>query len=150
MSVHDEQRRAFDASFARAIEAPEPRTALVGIQVASTRYLVRLDELHGVAAAGIITPVPSSRPELVGITSQRGRILAVFDLGALLGHPRGPAPAWIVIARGQPIAFAIATLEGHVAVPAAAVVEDNVQLDGVVRPIVPLGRLVAKLVEKEK
>jgi len=103
VSVRD-HRREFDESFARPYETPEPRTGLLAVEIAGTRYAVLLDDIQSVAPAGIITAVPSSRPELVGVASQRGRILAVFDLGALLGHPRGAPPAWLVIARGQPIA----------------------------------------------
>ena len=39
-------------------------------------------------------------------------ILPVYSLAALLGHALTPAPRWIVIASGSPVAFAFEALDG--------------------------------------
>ena len=51
---------------------------------------------------------------------------SAYDLAALFGHPGPDRPRWLVLAAGTPpLALAFSDLEGHVRVPAAAIVTDG-------------------------
>lgn len=109
-----ELRVAFDASFATSpageAGASEP---LLAIRVASRAYAVRLAESAEVARGRVVVPVPGPLPELLGLAGIRGRLLPVYDLGALVGHglSAGTLP-WLVVGRGAPVAFAFEQVDG--------------------------------------
>jgi purine-binding chemotaxis protein CheW len=149
MNNADDLRRDFDGAFALAAHAPEPREAMLGVRVGGEVCMLPLADIQTVMRAGVVTPAPSSRRELVGVAAVRGRIVPVFDLAALLGAAADTSRDWLVIAQGHPVAFAVAAVDGYVAVPRAAIVGTTVTLDGVARPIVPLGRMVEDLTRKE-
>jgi len=148
--VSGDLRREFDESFARAAAMAEPHVALLSIAVGGSSYVVPLDEIHNVARAGLITPAPSTRRELVGITAVRGKIVAVLDLAMLIGHPRATSPAWLLLAKGHAVAVAVDRVDGYVTVPRVALTGDSVAIDGGVRAVVPVAALVSRLVEKEQ
>jgi chemotaxis signal transduction protein len=150
MSEQGDLRREFDDSFARAAATPRPHVALLSISVAGASYVVLLDEIHSVTRAGIITPAPSARRELVGITAVRGKIVAVLDLAMLLGHPRASAAPWLVLVKGHAVAVAVDRVDGYLTVPRVALAGDSVAIDGGLRAVVPLATLVSRLVEKEQ
>jgi chemotaxis signal transduction protein len=94
-----------------------------------------------------VTPLPGPVPALLGLAGFGGTIVPVYDLAALLGHPGPDRPRWLVLAAGAPpLALAFAELDGHVRVPAAAIVTDGhagpdgvrgmVTLPGGTRPLV--------------
>jgi purine-binding chemotaxis protein CheW len=72
-----------------------------------------LDTSHvlEVMRPGALAPVPGAPPLLLGVTTLRGAVLPVFDLGALLGQapaPAGPTALALVLGRDAPdLAFAV-------------------------------------------
>jgi purine-binding chemotaxis protein CheW len=118
-----EMRRAFDESFA-ALQRDDRRAVehMLAIEVAGERFAVRVSEISGLAIArGTILPVPSSAPELLGITGIRGVVVPVFSLAALLGiGPSAGQTRWLVLCGGRqaPIALAVERVEGHLEAPA--------------------------------
>lgn len=150
MTDHGDLRREFDDSFARAAAMAEPHLAMLTITVQGTPYVVRLDEIHNVTRAGVITPAPSTRGELVGITAVRGKIVAVLDLAMLLGHPRAKAATWLLLVKGHAVAVAVDRVDGYITVPQVALAGDSVPIDGGVRAVVPVAALVSRLVDKEQ
>lgn len=85
----EELRRAFDESFVRArLDAGSERArTFLAIRAGGTACAVRLAEVRGLESGRRIVPVPSSVPELAGLAGVRGKVIAVFSLARLLGHP---------------------------------------------------------------
>ena len=109
-----EMRAAFDRSFAgRARLDAAPCEDFLAIRVASDSYAIRCSEISGLVAGKSITRVPSRAAALLGLGGFRGAIMPVYSLAALLGHALAPAPRWIVIASGLPVALAFEALDGN-------------------------------------
>lgn len=111
-------RRAFDAAFAAP---PRPaRDALVpllAVRVGGEPMALRVLELAGLVEARRIVPVPSRRPELLGVSGLRGAVVSVYGLARLVGRGDEPEPRWIALAGGEErVGLAVATLEGHLLV----------------------------------
>jgi len=151
-------RRTFDQSFAEpAAEVHEEAEALLGVRVADTGYALRLGELAGIFVARRIVPVPTSAASLLGLAGIRGVATPVYSLGELLGHPSSPAPPrWIVLARAEPVGFAVDELDGHLRVLRSELspvqgeatrghVRETARVSGVLRPIVSVPSLVGTL-----
>src|SRR5438552_366963 len=91
-------RHRFDQAFAEpATPVTDRFEDLLRIRVANAAYAVRLDALSGLSADRAITPLPGRLPELLGVVAFRGLIVAVYDLGALLGHHAATTPRWLVL-----------------------------------------------------
>ncbi len=118
----EELRAEFDASFA-AVPAPgrADRVALLSLRAGGELVALRVLEVSGLFKARTIVPVPSARPELVGLCGVRGAVLPVYGLARLLRIPEEPGAArWMVLAgpRDGPVALAFGGLEGHLVVAA--------------------------------
>jgi chemotaxis signal transduction protein len=116
-------RAEFDATFAAPPPAAAPDSvAVLSVRVGAEPAAIRVLETAGLLSARRIVPVPSRRPELLGVCGLRGTVLPVFGLARLLGAAAsGEAPRWIVLAQGdERIGLALDDFEGHVVVPAAA------------------------------
>jgi chemotaxis signal transduction protein len=155
-------REAFDRSF---IEPPRDQVALaadlLAIRVANRRYVLRLTDTDGVFPDRPIMPLPGPVPALLGLAGFRRTIVPVYDLGAVLRVPPvadRTSLRWLVLHAGTPpVAVAFSDLDGHVRVPADAVIpeasEDAARgcLSGMVRlpdgprPIVDLGAVRAAI-----
>ncbi|WP_438010991.1 chemotaxis protein CheW [Sorangium sp. So ce321] len=127
-----ELRRAFDASFAAPAEArPEEPARGLAIRAGDRRLVARVDELAAVEPCRRIVPLAGGPPGLLGLAGLRGRLVAVYDLAALVGgRPRagvaGPAPRWLLVCAEHPeIALAIDELEGHARFSCADVRPDD-------------------------
>lgn len=121
-----ELRRAFDHSFAEApLADAAPLEDLLEIRVGATPYALRITEISGLFADRTITPLPTTVPELLGITSFQGSVLPVYDLGAILGYPMEEKPRWLAIAAGMPLGLAFARFERHVRIRRDAIVAQN-------------------------
>jgi purine-binding chemotaxis protein CheW len=117
-----ELRAAFDAAFARPAEAPvRDAVALLALRAGGEPVALRVLETAGILAARPIVPVPSPRPELLGIAGIRGAVVPIYSLARLLGRADDGAPRWIVLAAAgaERIGLAVAAFERHVVVPAA-------------------------------
>ncbi|MGK3982940.1 chemotaxis protein CheW [Sorangium sp. So ce136] len=126
-------QRAFDASFAAPAEArPEEPARGLAIRAGDRRLVARVDELAAVEPCRRIAPLAGGPPGLLGLAGLRGRLVAVYDLAALVGgRPRagaaaGPTPRWLLVCAEHPdIALAIDELEGHARFSCADVRADN-------------------------
>ncbi|BDG08803.1 chemotaxis protein CheW [Anaeromyxobacter paludicola] len=110
-------RAEFDASF--AVPPPEPSRDLVPLlllRAGGQRLAARLQAVRGLVRLGAVTPVPSRRPEFLGIAGLRGEILPVFQLGRLLGLAAGGAPRWMVLAGAERVGLAFDDFDGYVQV----------------------------------
>lgn len=76
---------------------------------------IPVDHLDEVLVAADITRVPHAPAAVIGVVGHRGAILAVVDLGSLLGlHAAAPGPQALVIvsAEGHRIALAVPEVVG--------------------------------------
>jgi chemotaxis signal transduction protein len=145
-------RRDFDRSFAEPARQHDDEYAeLLAVHAGGRPYALRLAQAGGVYYDRPVTPLPGPQPALLGVVGFNGAIVPVYDLAALLGHPVPGRPRWLVLASGAPpLALAFHDLDGHVRVPASAIVGETdghsgrgvllgmVALPGGTRPIVDL------------
>jgi chemotaxis signal transduction protein len=145
-----ELRQAFDRSFAeaRALETAET-TDLLAVALSGVPHALRLNEVGGLFADKRVRAFPSRIPELRGIAAFKRAMLPLFDLGALLGYPPSNSARWIVVSAQCPLAFTIAEFQGHLRLPASAIIpaegagrrddQGETAIDGgILRPLVNL------------
>jgi purine-binding chemotaxis protein CheW len=90
---------------------------MIAFRIGGVALAVRVQHLTGVIKRGIILPVPSIVPELLGVAVVRGVLVPVFKLAALLGIPPSGEAQWLMMMnRETPIAFAFEGLEGRIEV----------------------------------
>jgi chemotaxis signal transduction protein len=112
-------RRGFDQAFATApITSVETFEDLLAVRVAGDAYALRVREITGLVASGKIVPLPSKRSELLGIAGNRGSLVAVYSLAALLGYRADSKPTpWLALAGGsEPIGLGFEAFEGFLRV----------------------------------
>lgn len=153
-SVASDLRAAFDGSFAEARRAPEEIEDVLAIVVGGLPHAIRMQEIASLFVDRAITPVPTRRSEVIGISGFRGAFVPVFDLAVLLGHPPAVAPRWIVVAATAPIALAFGGFEQHLRVARDAIVpyavverspvhlRDIVRANGQLRPLIGITSLI--------
>lgn len=117
-------RAAFDAAFARPAGAPAQDTvALLALRAGGVAVAVRVLETAGIMAARAVVPVPSPRPELLGVSGIRGAIVPIYSLARLIGRGDDGTPRWIVLAAAgaERVGLAVSVFERHLVVPASDV-----------------------------
>jgi purine-binding chemotaxis protein CheW len=87
-----------------------PLHLLVGI--GDERYALPIQEVGEVAPVGELTPVPGAPRAVMGVQNLRGRVVAVVDLGAVLGTSTPAARRAVVVVEdaGDPVALAVDTV----------------------------------------
>lgn len=123
-------RQAFDVSFAAPpATRHDDLVDLLAVTVGHEPLAVPLAAMAGLVTDRVVTPLPGSPPELVGVAGLRGQLVPVYDLAALLG--RAPAaersaPRWLLLAAGSPV-FAVAAdrVDGHLRVPPDAIAQPD-------------------------
>jgi len=118
-----ELRREFDRSFAEPPrDGREPVADVLAIRVGGDAWALRMEHLSHLASGRKVVPVPSRRPELLGVATVRGVLVPVFSLARLLGYAAPPgAPRWLAACGAGPdAAFAFDVFERYLRVPAAA------------------------------
>jgi chemotaxis signal transduction protein len=135
-----ELRTEFDSSFADPVRPhDEDHVELLAIRAGGRPYALRLSQTSGLYPDRPVTALPGPLPSLLGVAGFGGGILPVYDLAALLGHPAGERPRWLLLAAGTPpLAFAFGDLDGHVRVAAATILTEGHQGTGCLRGMVPL------------
>ena len=122
LSRAEDMKREFDRGFAVVHERAEARTEdLLAIGLFGAKYALRLQDVAGLSSNKKITRIPAARPGLLGIAGFRGRILPVYDLGALIGLPGSVTPRWLAVARSGDVAVAFEAFDGHLRVPAGSI-----------------------------
>jgi len=143
-------RREFDRSFAEPVRRhDEEHVELLAVRAGGRPYALRLAQTAGLYPDRPVTPLPGPLPALLGLAGFAGTVVPIYDLAALLGHPIGEKPRWLVLAAGLPaLGLAFHQLDGHVRVAAEAIVGEQAGggargclrgiagLDGSSRPIV--------------
>jgi chemotaxis signal transduction protein len=111
-------RQSFDAAFGAApIATAETFDDLLAVRVAGEPYALRLGEVTGLVASRKIVPLPSKRPELLGVAGNRGRLVAVYSLAVLLGYGTdSKPPSWLVLAGSEPVGLGFGEFEGFLRV----------------------------------
>jgi chemotaxis signal transduction protein len=146
---------------------------LLAVRAGGTAYAIRLTAVSGLFADRTVTPLPGPVPELLGVAAFRGAVVAVYDLGALLGHAVGAGrsgvgggqtrqsgtvtaqPRWLVLDTGTPpVGLAFDELDGHVRAPARAIATAAdggfaaVHEGDLVRPVIDVPEIRASIEEK--
>jgi chemotaxis signal transduction protein len=111
-------RAEFDATFAApALASEDAHVELVTIRLGEDRFALRMAQIGSVVADQRVEPVPSAEPAFMGLMADRGRLVPVFRLRALLGYP--PATfetdrSWVVcVGTSEPVAFAFDSFAGY-------------------------------------
>lgn len=168
-------RRMFDDSFAAPPPgAPEHQEDFIAIRVGASPCALRLAEIASLHMDLPILPVPTPRPDLLGIVALRGVLAPLYDLAALLHRAQPTRPRWMIFVRSpELVGFAFESFESHlrvaqsacVAMPGQALDEHGgqgqreagdagkvmrhvsgaVQAGSVLRPIIQLSSLVEML-----
>lgn len=156
-------RAEFDAAFQAPPRAEDPDgVAVLAARLGPDLLAVRVLELAGIVPARPIVPVPSRRPELLGLCGIRGAVVPVYALARLLRRADPQEPArWLLLAGAGDarIALAVTALEGRLRVPAAALrraaeeakdhVPEVVAHDGRLVPVVSVPSLLRSITEAE-
>ncbi len=117
-----ELRRAFDQAFAAPPALAKPETVgLLLVRVSADPYALRVTDLSSLVSRRKVAPLPSGRPELLGVAGIRGALVPVYGLGVLLGYPPVAHDCpWLALSGSpDPVALAFEELEGFVRVEAA-------------------------------
>ena len=122
-----ELRRAFDEPFADA-QRTESREVveILSIQVAGSAYGLRLSQIRGLYPVDRIAPLRGPVPDLIGLATYRSKIVPVYGLGGLLGHPSRRTPQWLAFtgAGEECVALALDHLVAHYCVAASDILTD--------------------------
>lgn len=78
---------------AASAAATAARHPVLVFRVGSRLFGAAAHHVHEVVVSGSLTPVPTARPYVLGITLVRGRVVPVISLGELLGFPSGDEAA---------------------------------------------------------
>jgi purine-binding chemotaxis protein CheW len=142
-------RHDFDRSFAEApLTGAHLDEDFLAIRIGGDPYAIRLSDVVGLFRDRKIVPLPSRAPHLLGISSFRGATTPIYDLRALLGHPGGAPPRWIVLARSpSPVGFAFDLLEKHLRIAAAPSVEIDHQANRYVHGVIRTASSVFSLIQ---
>lgn len=114
-------RAEFDGLFA----APPPGEAEAGVELVvvragEERYALRLVDLRGVHRLERLVPLPAGPAGLRGLAGVHGRLVAVFDLAALVGRATSEG-GWLALLAGEDaLALAFDAVVGVRRVPSAA------------------------------
>jgi purine-binding chemotaxis protein CheW len=81
----------------------------VRVRVGTEAYAVPVENVLEVAELGVVTPMPGSPAEVLGVSNLRGQIVPVIDLGFVFGIGRTEDPRRLLVAeeQGRRAGFAI-------------------------------------------
>lgn len=119
------------------------------VQTGNRRYAVALREVAMIQARCRITRVPGSLPGLLGVSSVRGELLAVYDLGVRIGHAESKECHWVLRVAGSHVAFAFEQLVRHVRIAreqGAAAAPSITLEDGECVPVISVSELAKAIV----
>lgn len=143
-------RDDFDRSFEEPARSHDvEHVELLAVRAGGRPYAIRLSQSAGLHPDRPVVPLPGPLPALLGLAGFAGTVVPVYDLAAVLGHPIAERPRWLVLTAGSPaLGLAFHDLDGHLQVPASAIVGES-SLRGCVRGVVELedgARPIADLV----
>jgi purine-binding chemotaxis protein CheW len=111
-------KRDFDRAFAApARTVQEAYEDALAIRVGGEAYAIRLADVAALGARPAPVPLPSRRPECLGLVSQGGSLAALYSLAALLGLGAS-TPRWMVLLKGGTgLALGFEGYEGYARIP---------------------------------
>jgi chemotaxis signal transduction protein len=111
-------RHAFDQAFAVApITTGDTFEDMLAVRIAGDPYALRLRAITGLVASRKIVPLPSRKPELLGVAGIRGSLVAVYSVAALLGYVDSKPTSWLALAgTSEPIGLGFEEFEGFLRV----------------------------------
>jgi purine-binding chemotaxis protein CheW len=101
-----EHRRGVDAALAeraRLLARPAIKAStvamseLVSFTAGGERYAVETAYVRRLERCTRITPLPAAPPQFAGLTNLHGQLVALVDLGFLLGAPACPNPGFVIV-----------------------------------------------------
>lgn len=100
-------RQQFDDTFAEpwAI-APKPQIRYLGVRCGLRSLVIEVAQLQAFHPRGEIVPLPTSLPQLLGLSSVEGKLYPCFSLAELLSWDAQPAK-WLLLCRQAPVALAV-------------------------------------------
>lgn len=108
-------RAQFDAAFARRADPAPTGVALLAIRIGSAPFAVRVLDAGGLVPVHGIVPVPSARPEVLGVVGLRGELLPVYGLSRMVLGVEDARPRWLILtAAPERVGFAFSGFDGHV------------------------------------
>ena len=139
-------RAAFDAAFG---QKPAAQSAgfrdFLAVRAGGARHAIRLDDITSLHADLRVASLPSEDPRVLGVAAIRSRVVAVYDLGALLGSgPSAGRLRWIALVRDHESSVAFEALEGHVRRSRESALEEVIELEGASVPVLDLGKLLSR------
>jgi purine-binding chemotaxis protein CheW len=122
-------RDEFDSAFSLpSVTTGESLEDLLAIRVGQAPYAIRLSDITGIYVDTLITPLPGTAPELLGLAGFRGVITAIYDLRVLLGAESRGHCRWLVLASANSaVGFAFDQFESHLRVFRDAFATENGQ-----------------------
>jgi chemotaxis signal transduction protein len=145
-------RHTFDRSFVLppASTGLEQTENLLLLRIGGEPYALRVREIDGLANDDLFAALPSDVPGLLGIGGIQGKLISVYSLAVLLGHPLEPHKGrWLALCgRESPLGLAFSDLEGYSRIPAAHVYAATHEdaLSGHVREVARTADLIRGLV----
>lgn len=109
-------REDFDRSFSLApSQELEGFESFIAVRLGGDPYLLRIHDVAALATRPRIVPLPSRRPEFLGLTSHGGSLAALFSLSLLLGYGRSSSPArWFILTRqANTLALGLEEYDGY-------------------------------------
>lgn len=91
-----------------ASESADERLEVVTFNLAGERYALETRFIREIVRPREVTPVPGAADFLVGVMNLRGSILAVMDLGRLLGVAAEGERAWVAVLGTERAEFGLA------------------------------------------
>lgn len=120
----NERVEALKRDFDRAFAAPprgvqEAFEDVLAIRVGGDPYAIRLADVASLGARPAAVPLPSRRPECLGLVGQGGSLAALYSLSALLGLSGGTStPRWMVLLKGGTgLALGFEGYDGYARIP---------------------------------
>jgi chemotaxis signal transduction protein len=159
----DDLRRSFDESFAVPSWPEEiDQEDMLGIQVGSGQFAVRVSELAGVHASRKIVGLPGAIVGLLGVVGIRGKLVAAYRLSDLLGSGSAEGrPRWMLVCRGDShVGLTIEALDGYMRVSSSLVhaarneeglsehVREILQHKGVTRGVLSISSILATIMRR--
>jgi CheW-like domain len=137
-----ELRASFDQAFAQPPSGTAPDFEdLLSVRVAGEPWFAPVRELAGLSQRLKLVRVPTRAPGFLGLSAQRGRLLPVWSLRALMGYPPGEDGQWLLLPRAAQVALMFEAFEGHLRVPVAGLRELK-------RPVIDLAAVCQKIEER--
>ena len=137
-------RREFDETFAKPSEPQVIRESFLGMGLRGDPFAIRIRQIEGVLTERRVVALPTAVAAFAGLTTHRGSLVAVYDLGMLLGYAGAATLRWVVTVRVSDavVGLAFDRFDGHYRVVAAAETSDGSSGLLAVVPGMPDGRPV--------